>query len=229
MSKAAQDLLKKLKIVYKDIAIYEQALTHPSYNGDANTKHQDYEKLEFMGDAVLGYVTADLVYKNRPELSEGNLTKLRSVLVSTKPLAAYARSINLPEYIRIGHSITLNQVKESDKILENVLEALVGAIYLDAGLKNAYGLIKKLLIKDIKNYDVDDLTDYKSKLQEEIQAESRDAVQYVTVEQTGPAHDRTFKVNVLFNGIVLGTGEGKSKKKAEEMAAKSALSKRSVL
>ena len=229
MSKAAQDLLKKLKIVYKDIAIYEQALTHPSYNGDANTKHQDYEKLEFMGDAVLGYVTADLVYKNRPELSEGNLTKLRSVLVSTKPLAAYARSINLPEYIRIGHSITLNQVKESDKILENVLEALVGAIYLDAGLKNAYGLIKKLLIKDIKNYDVDDLTDYKSKLQEEIQAESRDAVQYVTVEQTGPAHDRTFKVNVLFNGIVLGTGEGKSKKKAEEMAAKSALSKRRVI
>ena len=229
MSKAAQDLLKKLKIVYKDIAIYEQALTHPSYNGDANTKHQDYEKLEFMGDAVLGYVTADLVYKNRPELSEGNLTKLRSVLVSTKPLAAYARSIDLPEYIRIGHSITLNQVKESDKILENVLEALIGAIYLDAGLKNAYGLIKKLLLNDIKNYDVDDLTDYKSKLQEEIQAESRDAVQYVTVEQSGPAHDRTFKVNVLFNGIVLGTGEGKSKKKAEEMAAKSALSKRSVI
>ena len=229
MSKAAQDLLKKLKIVYKDIAIYEQALTHPSYNGDANTKHQDYEKLEFMGDAVLGYVTADLVYKNRPEMSEGNLTKLRSVLVSTKPLAAYARSIDLPDYIRIGHSITQNQVKESDKILENVLEALVGAIYLDAGLKTAYGLIKKLLIKDIRNYDVDDLTDYKSKLQEEIQAESRDAVQYVTVEQSGPAHDRTFKVNVLFNGIVLGTGEGKSKKKAEEMAAKSALSKRSVI
>ena len=229
MSKSAQDLLKKLKIVYKDIAIYEQALTHPSYNGDANTKHQDYEKLEFMGDAVLGYVTADLVYKNRPELSEGNLTKLRSVLVSTKPLAAYARSIDLPEYIRIGHSITINQVKESDKILENVLEALIGAIYLDAGLKHAYDLIMKLLLKDIKNYDVDDLTDYKSKLQEEIQAEHRDAVQYVTVETVGPAHDRTFKVQVLYNDIVLGVGEGKSKKKAEEMAAKSALSKRSVL
>ena len=229
MSKPVQDLLKKLRITYKNIAIYEQALTHPSYNGDVNTKHQDYEKLEFMGDAVLGYVTADLVYKNRPEMSEGNLTKLRSVLVSTKPLAAYARSIGIPEYIRIGHSITLNQVKESDKILENVFEALVGAIYLDAGLKTAYGLIKKLLMNDIKNYDIDDLTDYKSKLQEEIQAESRDAVQYVTVSQSGPAHDRTFKVQVLFNGIVLGEGEGKSKKKAEEMAAKSALSKRSVI
>ena len=222
-------LLKKLHIAYKNVAIYEQALTHPSYNGDANTKHQDYEKLEFMGDAVLGYVTADLVYKNRPEMSEGNLTKLRSVLVSTKPLAEYARKINLHEYIRIGHSITLNQVKESDKILENVLEALIGAIYLDAGLKSAYGVIKKLLLKDILAYDADNLTDYKSKLQEEIQAEHRDAVQYVTVEQSGPAHDRTFKVHVLYNDIVLGVGTGKSKKKAEEMAAKDALSKRSVL
>ena len=228
MNKLAS-LLKSFNISYKNIALYEQALTHPSYNGDANTKHQDYEKLEFMGDAVLNFATADLVYKNRPEMSEGNLTKLRSVLVSTKPLAAYARKIKLHEYIRIGHSITLEQVKTSDKILENVFESLVGAIYLDAGLKPAYRLISSLLLEDIKNYDVDDLTDYKSKLQEEIQAEHRDAVQYVTVETSGPAHDRTFKVQVLFNDIVLGVGEGKSKKKAEEMAAKSALSKRSVI
>ena len=223
------DLLKKLHITYKDIAIYEQALTHPSYNGEVNTKHQDYEKLEFMGDAVLGYVTADLVYKNRPEMSEGNLTKLRSVLVSTKPLAAYARKIHLDEYVRIGHSITQAQVKESDKILENVFESLVGAIYLDAGLNSAYRFIKKVLLNDILSYDADNLTDYKTKLQEEIQAEHRDAVQYVTVSQTGPAHDRTFTVQVRYNDIVLGTGTGKSKKKAEEMAAKDALSKRSVL
>ena len=224
-----EDLLKKFHIAYKNLAIYEQALTHPSYNGDANTKHQDYEKLEFMGDAVLGYVSADMVYKHRPEMSEGNLTKLRSVLVSTKPLAAYARKIGIPEYIRIGHSITLSQVKESDKILENVVEALIGAIYLDAGLKTAYTFISRLLLEDIKNYDADNLTDYKSKLQEEIQAEHRDAVRYLTIDTYGPAHDRTFKVQVMYNDIILGTGEGKSKKKAEEMAAKDALSKRSVL
>ena len=223
------DLLKKLHITYKDLAIYEQALTHPSYNGDANTKHQDYEKLEFMGDSVLGYVTADLVYKNRPEMSEGDLTKLRSVLVSTKPLAAYARKISLDQYVRIGHSITASQVKESDKILENVFESLIGAIYLDAGLKAAYRFIKYILLKDIKTYDADNLTDYKTKLQEEIQAEHRDAVQYDTISQSGPAHDRTFTVQVRYNDIVLGTGTGKSKKKAEEMAAKDALSKRSVL
>ena len=222
-------LLKKLHISYKNVALYEQALTHPSYNGEANTKHQDYEKLEFIGDAVLGYVTADLVYKNRPEMSEGDLTKLRSVLVSTKPLAAYARKINLYQYVRIGHSITAEQVKQSDKILENVLESLIGATYLDAGLNNAYHFIKDLLLNDILQYDADNLTDYKTKLQEEIQAEHRDAVQYVTVETKGPAHDRTFKVQVLYNDIVLGTGVGKSKKKAEEMAAKDALSKRSVL
>lgn len=223
------DLLKKLHITYKDIAIYEQALTHPSYNGEVNTKHQDYEKLEFMGDSVLGYVTADLVYKNRPEMSEGDLTKLRSVLVSTKPLAAYARKISLDQYVRIGHSISASQVKESDKILENVFESLIGAIYLDAGLKAAYRFIKYILLKDIKTYDADNLTDYKTKLQEEIQAEHRDAVQYVTISQSGPAHDRTFTVQVRYNDIVLGTGTGKSKKKAEEMAAKDALSKRSVL
>ena len=223
------DLLKKLHITYKNLAIYEQALTHPSYNGDANTKHQDYEKLEFMGDSVLGYVTADLVYKNRPEMSEGDLTKLRSVLVSTKPLAAYARKISLDQYVRIGHSITASQVKESDKILENVFESLIGAIYLDAGLKAAYNFIKYILLKDIKSYDADNLTDYKTKLQEEIQAEHRDAVQYVTISQSGPAHDRTFTVQVKYNDMVLGTGTGKSKKKAEEMAAKDALSKRSVL
>lgn len=223
------DLLKKLHITYKNLAIYEQALTHPSYNGDANTKHQDYEKLEFMGDSVLGYVTADLVYKNRPEMSEGDLTKLRSVLVSTKPLAAYARKISLDQYVRIGHSITTNQVKESDKILENVFESLIGAIYLDAGLKAAYRFIKYILLKDIQTYDADNLTDYKTKLQEEIQAEHRDAVQYATISQSGPAHDRTFTVQVKYNDIVLGTGTGKSKKKAEEMAAKDALSKRSVL
>ena len=223
------ELLKKLHITFKNIALYEQALTHPSYNGEANTKHQDYEKLEFIGDAVLGYVTADLVYKNRPEMSEGDLTKLRSVLVSTKPLAAYARKINLDQYVRIGHSITAEQVKQSDKILENVLESLIGATYLDAGLNVAYGFIKWLLLSDILSYDIDNLTDYKTKLQEEIQAEHRDAVQYVTIETKGPAHDRTFKVQVLYNDIVLGTGTGKSKKKAEEMAAKDALSKRSVL
>lgn len=223
------DLLKKLRITYKNLAIYEQAFTHPSFNGDIKTKHQDYEKLEFMGDAVLGYVTADLVYRNRPEMSEGDLTKLRSVLVSTKPLAAYARKLKLDQYVKIGHSITANQVKESDKILENVFESLIGAIYLDAGLKVAYRLIKSVLLNDIISYDTDNLTDYKTKLQEEIQAEHRDAVKYFTVSQTGPAHDRTFTVQVKYNDIVLGTGEGKSKKKAEEMAAKDALSKRSVL
>ena len=226
---SVSDLLNKLHITFKNIALYEQAFTHPSFNGENKTKHQDYEKLEFIGDAVLGYVTADLVYKNRPEMSEGNLTKLRSVLVSTKPLAAYARKIHLDEYVRIGHSITQAQVKESDKILENVFESLVGAIYLDAGLNTAYRFIKKVLLNDILSYDADNLTDYKTKLQEEIQAEHRDAVQYVTVSQTGPAHDRTFTVQVKYNDIVLGTGTGKSKKKAEEMAAKDALSKRSVL
>jgi ribonuclease-3 len=223
------NLLNSLNIKFRNLAIYEQALTHPSFNGDTNNKHKDYEKLEFMGDAVLGYVTADLVYKNRPEMAEGDLTKLRSALVSTKPLANYARRLKLDECVRIGHSITLEQVRQSDKILENVFEALIGAIYLDLNLQTAYRFIKSILIQDIIDFDADNLTDYKSKLQEEIQNEHRESVTYVTVSTSGPAHDRTFKVQVLYNDIVLGTGNGKSKKKAEEMAAKDALSKRRVL
>ncbi|NLB48658.1 MAG: ribonuclease III [Erysipelotrichia bacterium] len=223
------NLLKTLNIKHLNLATYEQALTHPSFNGDVNSKHKDYEKLEFIGDAVLGYVVADLVYKNRPEMAEGDLTKLRSALVSTKPLAAYARTLKLDEYVRIGHSITPQQVKRSDKILENVFEALIGAIYLDIDLPTAYDFIKSLLLEDILGFDAEKLTDYKSKLQEEIQTEHREAVTYITVSMTGPAHDRTFKVQVQYNGIVLGSGVGKSKKKAEEMAAKDALSKRRVL
>ena len=223
------ELSNNIKIRFNNRKLYETALTHPSYNADAKTKHQDYEKMEFMGDAVLGFVSADLIYKNHQGLDQGNMTKLRSNLVKTSALASYARSISLADYIRTGHSIDPKNVNKSDKILEDVFEALIGAIFLDQGLKTAYKFIEGFLLDLIINFDESTLTDYKTKLQEEMQAEYRDSVKYVVIETTGPAHDRRFKVNVLFNDIVLGTGEGKSKKKAQEAAAKDALDKRSVL
>ena len=223
------ELGKIIGIRFKDLELYEKALTHPSYNADAKTKHEDYERLEFMGDAVLGFVSADLIFKMHPNLSQGNMTKLRSNLVKTTALASYARKISLAEFIRTGHSIDSNKINESDKILEDVFEALIGAIFLDHGMDAAYVFVAKFLTDLILNFDESTLTDYKTKLQEEMQAEFRDSVKYVVVETTGPAHDRRFKVNVLFNDIVLGTGEGKSKKEAQEEAAKDALNKRSVL
>ena len=208
--------------------LYLLALTHPSCNSEQNTKHQDYERLEFVGDSVIGFVSADLIYKVHEEMDQGLMSKLRSYLVCSKSLANYSRKYGFYKFIRIGHSITSEQLHKSDKILEDVFEALMGALYLDQGIEVAYRVIKDILYDDILNTGIDDIVDAKTRLQEEIQSEYREAVKYVLLSEAGPAHDRTFEVEVLFNGIVLGRGIGKSKKAAEEAAAKDALSKRSV-
>ena len=208
--------------------LYLLALTHPSCNSEQNTKHQDYERLEFVGDSVIGFVSADLIYKVHEEMDQGLMSKLRSYLVCSKSLANYSRKYGFYKFIRIGHSITSEQLHKSDKILEDVFEALMGALYLDQGIEVAYRVIKDILYDDILNTGIDDIVDAKTRLQEEIQSEYREAVKYVLLSEIGPAHDRTFEVEVLFNGIVLGRGIGKSKKAAEEAAAKDALSKRSI-
>lgn len=221
-------LFQSLNIKATDLSLYELALTHPSANSEFNTKHQDYERLEFIGDSVVGFVSADLIFKLHSEMDQGLMSKLRSHLVCSKSLSSYSRKINLAEFITTGHSITAEQLNKSDKILEDVFEALMGAIYLDCGIEVAYRVIKDFLYEDIKKTSIDEIIDAKTRLQEEIQAEHREAVQYVVTSERGPAHDRTFDVEVLFNGIVLGRGTGKSKKMAEEAAARDALSKRSV-
>ena len=208
--------------------LYLLALTHPSCNSEKNTKHQDYEKLEFVGDSVIGFVSADLIYKLHKEMDQGLMSKLRSYLVCSKSLANYSRKYGFYKFIKIGHSITDEQLYKSDKILEDVFEALIGALYLDKGIDVVYKVIKKILYEDILNTGIDDIVDSKTRLQEEIQAEHREAVKYVLVGESGPAHDKTFEIEVLFNGLVLGKGKGKTKKAAEEAAAKDALSKRSV-
>ena len=221
-------LLKQLNINYKSLDLYSLALTHPSFNADANTKHQDYERLEFIGDAVIGFVCADLIFESHNGMDQGNMSKLRSFLVKSSSLANYARSIELQKYIKTGHSISSSQIGKSNKILEDVFEALVGAIYLDQGIDVAREYLRRFLVEDIKNTNIESLTDPKTRLQEEMQAEHRDSVKYVVIKEEGPAHDKTFTVNVMFNDIVLATGTGKSKKAAEEDAARKALAKRSV-
>ena len=215
-----------LEVNYKDY--YILALTHPSYNSEVNSKHKDYETLEYVGDSVIGLVAATLIFNNHPEMNQGNMSKLRSHLVCSKSLAGYAKSIDLQNYIRVGHSISQEQLFNSDKILEDVFEAFIGAIYLDLGFKRAFAIVESFLLDDVKKTGLDEITDAKTRLQEEIQCEFRESVQYIIVNEEGPAHDRTFEAHVLFNGIVLGKGVGKSKKQAEEAAAKDALSKRSI-
>ena len=222
------ELLHSFNIEPHNNYYYELAITHPSCNSDLNTKHQDYERLEFVGDSVIGFVSADLIFKLHPEMDQGYMSKLRSYLVCSKSLANYSRQYGLYELIRIGHSISREQLEKSDKILEDVFEAFMGAIYLDQGIDVAYKVVEKILYEDVEKTNLDDIIDAKTRLQEEMQSEYREAVKYELIDEYGPAHDRTFEVQVTFNGLILGRGVGKSKKAAEEAAAKDALRKRSV-
>ena len=226
--KSIKEFFQKNGINIKNENLFLLAFTHPSYNADAKTKHHDYERLEYMGDAVLGFVTADLIYKYHPHMDQGLMSKLRSNIVRSQSLAAYARSVNFAEYVRTGNSIQTRQFNESNKILEHVFEAVIGAIYLDQGIDVAYQYIKAFVLDDIRKVNIDELTDAKTRLQEEMQAEYQDRVVYEVTNIEGPAHDRVFYVNVTFNGVVLASGKGKSKKEAEEEAAKKALMKRRV-
>ena len=222
------ELFKIINVKPNDVALYELALTHSSFNADANTKHEDNERLEYMGDAVLDYVSADLIFHEFGEMEPGNMSKLRSHLVKSHTLSDYARKFELHDFIKTGHSISESQIKQSDRILEDCFEALIGAIYLDQGIKFVFNFIKDLFINDLRELGKTDLTDYKSMLQEEMQAEHRESVHYEVINTYGPAHDRTYVLNVMFNEIVLASGSGKSKKLAEQDAAKNALKKRSV-
>lgn len=218
------ELLEKLNIKPKHISLYETAFTHSSYNADANTKHHDYERMEFLGDSVIGLVVSEVSYGARPEMTQGPLTKMKSNLVSTTSLADLARKYDFPNYIRVGNSFS-GDISKANHLLEDVFEAFFGAIYLDQGFEVARKLLIDIFINIIKNYNIEDSTDYKSKLQEEMQAEHRESVTYEVISETGPSHDRHFVVHVVFDGMELGVGEGSTKKQAEQMAAKAALEK----
>ncbi len=222
--KPITELLEKLSIKPKHVSLYETAFTHSSYNADANTKHHDYERMEFLGDSVIGMVVSEISYGARPEMTQGPLTKMKSVLVSTDNLAALARKYDFPNYIRVGNSFS-GDISKAKHLLEDVFEAFIGALYLDQGFDVTRKLLIDIFINPIKNYNEEDSTDYKSKLQEEIQAEHRESVVYKVVSESGPSHDRRFVVAVMFDGMELGRGEGTTKKQAEQMAAKLALQK----
>ena len=228
MNNDIEKLLTYIQIKPKNLQLYELALTHSSFNADAKTKHHDYERLEYIGDAVLGFIVADLIFGVHPEMDQGLMSKLRSHLVQSNALANYARKINLQNYIIAGHSIDYDTISKSDKILEDVFEALIGAIYLDQGFKKAYSYIKWIFYNDIKFAEVEDLTDFKTRLQEEMQSEYRDSVSYRLIKEEGPAHDKIFVSEVCFNGEVLAKGMGKTKKASEQDAAKNALKKKAM-
>ena len=220
--------LEKFHIQTKHKELYEMALTHSSFNSDAKTHHHDYERLEFMGDSVLGFTIASLLFKYHPEMLEGALTKAKSYLVQSEYLAKLARKEGYQDFIRAGKSLSTEEVMNNQSILEDVFEAIIGAVYLDKGIDFAFKFIERIYEDEVKNFSLDEIKDYKSILQEAMQAEYRESVTYKIVFEKGPSHNRTFFAEVSFDGHVLGRGEGRSKKIAEQEAAKDALSKKAT-
>ena len=226
--KRINELLSSLHIVPHQLSLYKTAFTHPSYNGEAKTHHHDYERLEFMGDGVVNFIVADLIFRTYPDKQEGVMSKIRASLVLGESLAKYARTLHLGDYILLSHGLQLNGGNDSSKVLENVFEAFMGALYMDQGFEFTYQMIRSLFEKDVQEFDESIITDYKTNLQEEMQTDKRGVVHYEIVEQSGPAHAPNFVAEVYFNGICLGRGQASSKKEAEQMAAKDALSKKAV-
>ena len=201
-----------IEIENKDLLL--EALTHSSYSNEHNCLN--YERLEFLGDAVLELIVSDYLYKSE-DINEGSMTKKRASYVCEEALATYSKEVGFVPFIRVGHGQIDNI---NDTIIADIFEAILGVIYLEKGFDVAKKYINEVIIPHIKNNDVF-LTDYKSALQESIQTDKR-TLDYVLVDESGPAHDKTYSVEVRVDGMIFGKGIGKSKKEAEQMAAKDA-------
>lgn len=219
------DVLKRFNIEPNDVSLFEHAFSHSSFVNENRGNHVDYERIEFIGDGVLDLVVADLIFKTHTNMDQGLMSKLRSSLVRKESLASYARKLGLGEAILLGHGEKLNGGSNLDKILEDVFESFIGAIYLDQGFEVVYRIIKDIFTYDIEHFSVEEVTDYKSRLQEYVQADTRENVIYRVIKESGSSQDKLFVVEVLLDGNVWGVGSGKNKKKAEQNAAKDALSK----
>lgn len=217
-------ILDELKVIPNDIELFETAFTHTSYSNE-NKNAENYERLEFLGDKILDFIVSEYLYKNR-HIFEGEMTKIRASHVCEDALAEYSLNSHFDKYLRLGRGEELTGGRSKKTILADVFEAFIGALYLDQGMEKAKEFVKNTVIKSInKNEEI--FNDYKSELQELVQT-SKKSLEYVLVRETGPSHDKEFEVNVLVEDIVYGSGIGKTKKEAEQNAAKDALSKRAV-
>lgn len=210
-------ILEDLNIISGNKDLYIRAFTHTSYSNE-HEENESYERLEFLGDAVLELIISDYLYKEK-HLEEGTMTKMRATYVCETACCTYAKKLELDKYIRLGSG----EVEANTTILADVFESFIGAMYLDQGLETT----KRIILNIVKEYidkKIDFLHDYKSELQELVQTVRKSAV-YEIIDEKGPAHDRVFTCQVKIDDIVMGRGVGTSKKAAEQEAAKQALSK----
>lgn len=219
-------LLDKYNIKTNNKEIYDTAFSHSSYCNENNIK-EDYQRLEFLGDKVLDLIMSDYLY-HQTNFEEGKMTKIRSMYVCENALYEYALLLDFPEYVKVGKGEEQSGGKKRKAILADMFESFLGAVYLDQGYLKAKEIVYDVVIPFIQKTPEIFFMDYKSKLQELVQTDKK-SVDYILVKEEGPSHDRTFTINVVVEGIVLGTGIAKTKKDAEQAAAKEALDKQAKI
>ncbi|MFA5317077.1 MAG: ribonuclease III [Dehalococcoidales bacterium] len=217
------ELEKCLGVSFRDNSLLERALIHSSYINENPGMGQSNERLEFLGDAVLGLVVAERLFREYPDASEGEMTRARAAMVCEETLAGLADSLRLGEYLSMGKGEAGSGGHRKSKNLARVLESVIGALFLDGGLKATRQFILRLLKSEFSSLKIMATIDYKTRLQEVVQASKQPAPVYELVSETGLPHERTFTVAVIVGERVLGTGSGKSKKVAETEAAQAAL------
>lgn len=216
------------QIVCNDERLFTMALIHPSYVQKNKTQHNN-QRLEFLGDAVLNFITAEYLYKHYPDKAEGDLTKIRARVVCEKALVDVANRIELGPYIQLGRGEDKSGGRQRKSILADTVEAVIGAMYLDQGLDYARDFILKHLEDSIKATAAGEVRDFKSRLQEIVQARCSHNVYYRTMEESGPLHAKIFVVGVFYKDNLLASGQGKSKKEAEQSAAEKVLKNPEIL
>jgi len=227
MASEYMPLYRRFGILPHDENLYNLAFTHSSYNGMAGTRHQDYERLEFLGDSVIGMVTSELCYIYHPDMTQGRLSVLKAQFIRSAAEADYCKKLGLNEYIKVGASFA-KDASSNVSLLEDVFESFIGAVYLDQGLAFCYNLVRSIYEEDIKNATIDMAINPKSYLQECMQADRKESVTYRIISEIGAGGDKTFVAAVYFEGSEIGRGSGKNKKAAETEAARDALKKMSL-
>lgn len=212
-----KELEAKIGYQFHKKELLVQALTHSSFSNEQKiNKYANYERLEFLGDAVLELLSSRFLFENYPDMSEGKMTQMRSSMVCEPALAFCARDLSLGQYILLGKGEEATGGRERDSIISDVMEALLGAVYLDGGFEEADRFVRKFILSDLENKQL--FYDSKTILQEKVQKIGKQLV-YVIVDESGPEHDKIFKVEAKIDGKTVGTGQGRNKKTAEQQAA----------